>query len=99
MGMIRCDAPALWLFGPFPALPLAEAHAGAAAVLVDEFEARFFKRSSDFVGGRLPAAKASLLLRFLSGRSDCGTNACCSFSRSNIWVRLAKMMSKRIMFL
>ena len=33
-----------WLLQP---LALAQAHAGAAAVFVDEFDARFFKRSSD----------------------------------------------------
>ena len=35
------------LFGLFQPLALAQAHAGASAVLVDEFDARFFKRSSD----------------------------------------------------
>ena len=33
------------------------AHAGAAAVLVDEFNGGFFKCSSDFVSGCLPAVK------------------------------------------
>ena len=33
------------------------AHAGAAAVLVDEFNGGFFKCSSDFISGCLPAVK------------------------------------------
>jgi hypothetical protein len=38
--------PLLRLFCP---LPLAEAHSGATAVFVDEFDARRFKRSPDHV--------------------------------------------------
>ena len=52
----RHPAPSrlFWLLQP---LALAQAHAGAAAVLVDEFDASLFESSPDFVRCCLAAAK------------------------------------------
>jgi glycogen debranching enzyme len=51
-GLYSCYAPHAQPFGlsrPFGTLVLAQPHAWAAAVLVDELDARLFKGTSDFV--------------------------------------------------